>query len=274
MPTIAESRENNVRLRPLTDNIIPPEIPVPIPTYPAAPSSPLRTPLPPIMVLQPDTQRTWYNSAGPQARVSPQTGGALPSIGAAAQTQAALTALQTTMDQIQNGKTYGKPLQAALSSKGQIQLSSPNGVVSSGSRPQSINTPIVAVVSATSVSFYWDGTNSSTPLTIYRDDGTTTTTSGNQTITGLTANTGYVFYVYFNDLIDQVVFVPGTVGTPMYAFTAKSFSAAQTMILSHHIPLESGGFQIMTPASGTNPPDPGDGGGGGGGGGNQPLPPA
>jgi len=139
-----------------------------------------------------------------------------------------------------------------------------------GNRPASITT-LQAYVSTTSgITVYWDGTNSSQQLKIYRDDGTiSSAVSGSQAITGLSASTKYFIYSYFNETLLTVNFSLGDgtgVGTPAIAFTSPNIVAAQEQIMRNHLSLFLVGAQgITTPASGTGG---GTGGGGGGGRGN------
>lgn len=149
-----------------------------------------------------------------------------------------------------------------------------------GSRPQSITTAITYTSTTTSITFYWDGTNGSTPLTIYRDDGTTIGPFiGNFTVTGLSPNTTYFFYPFYQEAVTPSAnfgqhpvginwgTTPGGVGTPPVAFTAQNLVALQEQISRDHIPLATG-FSVTgasTPASGSGSGSGGSGGGGGAG---------
>lgn len=122
--------------------------------------------------------------------------------------------------------------------------------------------------STTSISIFWDGTNSSTILRIYRDDNTIAGPfPGNITITGLTANTQYFFYPYFDETTQTVAFVSttGAVGSPPIAYTAATIAVAQQQILRGRIQLASNlaVTGIITPAAGTTPATNTGGGGGG-----------
>jgi hypothetical protein len=124
--------------------------------------------------------------------------------------------------------------------------------------------------STTSISIFWDGTNSSSPLRIYRDDQTIAGPFvGNIAITGLTANTKYFFYPYFDEGQQQVLFVsqPGAVGSPPIAYTSALIQNAIAQIYQGRIPLfgNLAVTGIMTPAAGNTPATPFGGGGGGGG---------
>ena len=55
------------------------------PTYPAASNSRLRTPMPAITNMQPDTQRQFFNAAIPQTRIFPLTTASSPFVGATIQ---------------------------------------------------------------------------------------------------------------------------------------------------------------------------------------------
>ena len=143
-------------------------------------------------------------------------------------------------------------------------------LVSAGSRPQSITTAFTFVPTSTGVTFYWDGTNGSQPLSIYRDDGTIVSPIvGNQTVSGLSPSTTYYFYPYYDETLGAVrwAVVSGvSIGTPGYAFTTKNILANQQQIMRNHIPLASGLAitGVTTTASGTGSQGSGGNGGGGG----------
>lgn len=157
-------------------------------------------------------------------------------------------------------------------------------IISAGSRPQSIATPITFAIdnTGTSITFYWDGTHSSVPLTIHRDDGTTTgPIKGSHTVTGLTSGNVYFFYPFYQEVPANGNFgaeIPGVnfasiakvaLGTPAHAFSAKNASALQTQLARDHVPLAAllatSGVTMTPNATGTG----GAGGGGSfGGGGN------
>lgn len=144
-------------------------------------------------------------------------------------------------------------------------------IISSGSRTFSLTTGFTFTATTTSVTMYWDGTNSSVLLRIYRDDGTVSgPLSGNQLVSGLSANTQYFFYPYFDEALQQVAFVsvPGAVGSPPIAYTATNISVAQQQILRGRIALAQNLSitGITTPNAGTTPATRLGGGGGSGGG--------
>jgi hypothetical protein len=141
-------------------------------------------------------------------------------------------------------------------------------LTSAGSRMSSLTTNFgFQALSTTSIGIYWDGTNSSTILRIYRDDGTIAGPfPGHQVITGLTASTTYYFYPFFNEAMQLVQFVSqsGAVGTPPIAYTTAAIAVAQQQILRGHIPLAAslaiGG--VATPAGGSGVVTNAGGGGG------------
>ena len=140
--------------------------------------------------------------------------------------------------------------------------------ISLGGRPSSVTTAITYNAAGTSITFYWDGTNSSQELTIYRDDDTVvgpTIVGSPFLVTGLVAATRYFFYPYWDDINKLVRFVtiPNvSVGSPPVAFPAYNIKAQQIQILREHIPLASiVGTSGIVAGSG-----PGSAGGGGGGG--------
>jgi hypothetical protein len=112
-----------------------------------------------------------------------------------------------------------------------------------GSRTSSFCTGIQAVMTTTTATVYWDGSNGSQPFKIYRDDGTVfgpfITDSGKQ-VTGLSPSTTYYFYPYWDETLQRIAFatVAGvSVGSPAIAFTSQNNLAVQQQILRNHIPL-------------------------------------
>jgi hypothetical protein len=148
-------------------------------------------------------------------------------------------------------------------------------ITSVGSRPQSIATKIAVVAQPTSISFHWDGTNGSTPLSIYRDDySIITPMSGHMIVTGLSANTTYYFYPFYDERDATIKWVDDTrptprslrVGTPQIAFTSASVLGAQSQIFNQHISLAAslGSAGITTPNAGSTSSFTTGGGGGAG----------
>lgn len=140
-------------------------------------------------------------------------------------------------------------------------------LTSAGSRTASLATPIQWVASSTGVSFYWDGTNSSVKMRVYRDDATVAGPfSGNLAVTGLAASTLYYVYPYFDDVQQAVKFASNgsAVGTPAVCYVAQNAEAIHTTILKGNFPLAvvlaTSGFS--TPASGSSSGSGGSGGGG------------
>jgi hypothetical protein len=127
---------------------------------------------------------------------------------------------------------------------------------------------------ATSISWYWDGTNGSHVIVIIRADGSrfTVPTSGSPlTVTGLAASTTYYFLPFWNvDNVCNIGWVQGTVGTPQVAFVVGDTTDAvntQRYIMQQTLQSNEGltaGF--MTAATVAVGGGTGGGGGGGGGG--------
>lgn len=196
-----------------------------------------------------------------------------PALGA--QTNEALTWVVAALNQL-IGQANVQPGQG-LQALSQNTIDPTTGqIISAGSRTSSLATAMAFVAQPTSISFYWDGTNGSAPLQIYRDDGTITgpiVAGSPLTVTGLSASTNYKFYPYWDDVQGVVRFatVPGAaIGSPAIAFAAGNILAAQQQILRGHILLGStlATTGVTTPASGSSG---GSGGGGGGGGSGCPL---
>lgn len=145
-------------------------------------------------------------------------------------------------------------------------------ISSMGSRMSSVTTAITYVFTPTTVQFFWDGTNGSTALFIGRDDGTIIgpiVAGSGLLVSGLTTNTTYNFYAYWDEALGQVVFSvnKAAVGVPPVAYNPPNFNAAQTQIMRGHIPL--GALLVttgVTPAAGGGSGSGGSGGGGAGGG--------
>jgi hypothetical protein len=141
-------------------------------------------------------------------------------------------------------------------------------LLSSGGRVGSLTTNFgFTAPSTTSVNIFWDGTNQSTILRIYRDDGSVAGPfPGSQLVTGLLASTTYFFYPYFDEATQRVLFVSqgGASGSPPIAYTKAAIAVAQQQILRGRIPLASdlAVTGITTPASGTTAATNTGGGGG------------
>ncbi len=158
------------------------------------------------------------------------------------------------LDNIPDGSIFGRPRLAGMT--GNVVDPSKGGLVSSGSIPQTVPGGTFTYTSTTtSITISWAAS------TLYRPDGTSTAMPlGSLTITGLSANTTYKDYPYWDDVGGtglQFVIGGTGVGTPAACYAAAGDSvAAQGMYLNGRVPLN--GFAVITPSSGT-----GSGGGGG-----------
>lgn len=166
------------------------------------------------------------------------------------------------------------PPNAGLASLNPNSINPSSSQVSSvGSRMFSVTTPLAQVAGTTLITFYWDGSNGSVPFQIYRDDGTRLgpLIQGSPfAVTGLTANTKYFFYFYWDEAVNQIkaVSVPGvSLGVPAVAFTAQNLVAAQQQFLRGRIPLANTYVStgVSTTVAGTANGSGGSGGGSGGG---------
>lgn len=118
-----------------------------------------------------------------------------------------------------------------------------------------------AALTTNSIHIYHDGTNTSTAISIYKNDNTIVGPfSDDDNVTGLpTANTLYYFYPYYDFDLDaqglppiQFAQVAGGVGTPPIAYLAKSELAAQALNLAGRTALAtSGSISFSTTASGS-----------------------
>jgi hypothetical protein len=181
-----------------------------------------------------------------------------------------------TIDNVADGPTYSRVLGTAVES-GKVNLML-DGVIQNGSIGPVWHNPgdmtYVASTNASGVStvtFYYDGTNGSSTLKIYKSDGSLVSPPASRAAAGaLSASTSYYFYPYYDEASGVVWFVSGgsfAVGTgpPIgsFAYTQPNYPAAQQQGGKTRIPLTSGSFAVSTPA----PSSTGSGGGGFGGGG-------
>jgi hypothetical protein len=142
-------------------------------------------------------------------------------------------------------------------------------IQSLGGRMTSLATGFVSVATDTTIHLYWDGSNGSTLLRIYRDDGVVSGPfAGDLFITGLLATTTYFLYPYFDEASQVVKFVSqsGAVGSPPVAYRATAPQLAQTQFLRGHLPLASNLSTVGVTTTGGAPATTFVGGGGGGGG--------
>jgi hypothetical protein len=160
-----------------------------------------------------------------------------------------------------------------LTSAGAIDIASSNVQKIGGVSPNGVTGQFAAVTTGTTITWYWDGTNGSTPLVIHRADSSTfVVPRGSIQITGLANSTTYYFLPFWNTTGGcQVSWVIGTHGAPQIAFVvadttdpanAQFYLAQQT--LQNREPLAGGFMTQATTSGGTG----GGGAGGGGGGGN------
>jgi len=156
--------------------------------------------------------------------------------------------------QITDGNNYARVTSGALTA-GQIDPSK-SGVLMKGSVPPTWSGAFTYVSTTSSIAWSWSG------LTIFRADGTTTSVAnGSVTLSSLTAGTTYYFYPYWDDFALALGWVGSGAGSPAYAQSAKTNSAAQQQSLQGRVPLSQGAIVAATTTSGT-------GGGSGGGSGN------
>lgn len=160
---------------------------------------------------------------------------------------------------------------------GLIDLSTSGGLITAGAIPPAASEAgFAATYTDTTITWYWDGTNSSSVIVIRRTDGIRQTVpAGSITITGLTASTWYGFLPYWSPNNKcGIGWVAGTAGTPSIAFpggTGASFvdagtKTAQADALAQQVSigreqLSAGVMTIQTAAGGGS----GSGGAGGGG---------
>lgn len=125
-----------------------------------------------------------------------------------------------------------------------------------------VNGTIAYVSTASSITWYWDGTNGSSLLTIFWPDGSSTQVPpANLAITGLSASTTYTFYPYFSVDLNSILFaqVAGGLGTPPAAYSGSTMAAATVQSLDGNASILASPLTAATTSSGS---------GGGSGGGN------
>lgn len=114
-----------------------------------------------------------------------------------------------------------------------------------------------AVATPSGITFYWNGSNGSGSVVLYRDDGTPSFLDfGLLGVLGLSPNTTYYFYPYLDQSLigsatDAVQFVTGGSGSPAVAYTSRSQQAAVAQGELNRIPLSNGAIAVTTPNSGT-----------------------
>ena len=85
------------------------------------------------------------------------------------------------------------------------QVSSTGGRTSRGS---TIGFMLPAGGAGTTITFFYDGTHSTRPFQLFRDDGTSTTPlPGSMVVAGLSTSQGYTFYPYFDEIAGVVKFI-------------------------------------------------------------------
>jgi|SRR6185312_6271828 len=152
-----------------------------------------------------------------------------------------------------SGSYAGVPV--TLLSNGKIDLTSPD-LASQGSIPAlGVIGNFGFSATTTSITIYWDDTNSSKRLSVKRDDGTIyAIPASSLTISGLTSATQYGFLPFrspFNDC--GVGFVKGDAGTPQFAFSsaAKTTNSVMDQTLRTREPLSAGYMLYSTATTGT-----------------------
>lgn len=175
------------------------------------------------------------------------------------QTNAQVTNTQTNQTSL--AATVDQAL-STLPASSLLSAGSSSGLKAQGNAVPTVNGKFAYVSTTSSITWYWDGTNGSSLLTIYWPDGTSTAVPpANLAITGLSSNTAYTFYPYFNVDLNSVGFVQvsGGVGTPAAAYTASSLAAAAAQSADGNTPMVAAPLTASTTSSGS---------GGGSGGGN------
>ena len=172
--------------------------------------------------------------------------------------------------------TYARLPSSLLTSIGDpvqvISISNPGVRLQGGASVTGNTQGFAYTATATSITWYWDGTNNSRVPVIQRGDGTrfTVPTSGSGlTVSGLIASTTYYFLPFWNvNSQCNIGWVEGTQGSPQIAFLASDttdpvngpFYLMEQTAQSNE-PLSTAYMTAVTPASGSTS---GTGAGGGG----------
>jgi hypothetical protein len=131
-----------------------------------------------------------------------------------------------------------------------------DALTKTGSTPPSYSDSFTYTSTTTSITWSW------TNLVVLRSDGSSfPIPNSSQAITGLTANTTYYFWPFFDEITMTLLWVTGgtrSAGSPAIAFTSKNNIEAQQQSLSPHVPLSAVAMPGATTAAGS-------GGGSGGG---------
>lgn len=161
---------------------------------------------------------------------------------------------------------------SALGSGNVLDLASSSVTKVGSVSPAGVTGQFAAVTSTTTITWYWDGTNGSTPCVIHRADGSTfAVPRGSITISGLTAATTYYFLPFWSVYSPCAVgWVQGTVGSPKIAFVladttnpASSQYYQAQQLLQNREPLATSFMTQSTTAAGTGGGTAGGGGSGG-----------
>ena len=122
------------------------------------------------------------------------------------------------IDQVQDGVSFGKTLQTALTAN-QVDPSKV-GVLTKGSLPPMYSGAFTYTATTTSITISWNN------LIIYRADGTLTNAgSDSQAITGLTAGITYNFLPYWDEALATLAFVESSgLSNPLVIITGAQFT--------------------------------------------------
>lgn len=173
--------------------------------------------------------------------------------------------------QVTSTSNYRTVASGAISTNGIIDVTS-SAVLKAGS-----GSPVIAeagfsyIATGTTITWYWDGTNSSRRIILRRaDDTKQVVPKGSMVVSGLSNSTTYYFLPFWSVNAQVLGWVIGTVGSPKIAFTvATSNDAIQQQNLQDREPLTTNFMSATTTAGAPAPPS-----GGGGGGGADPSCPA
>jgi hypothetical protein len=171
---------------------------------------------------------------------------------------------------VRNRGSYRPVNTAALDASGNIDPTD-SSIIKMGSMPSYTNTAGFAATSTSgggagtsSLTIFWDGTNSSSLVVVNRSDQSQFVVPGSSiTISGLDPSTTYYFLPFWSRYGCSVGWVLGTVGSPQIAFTTNTdTSAFAKQLYQDREGLTSGFMSFATAAAAASTGGTGGGGGG------------
>ena len=137
-----------------------------------------------------------------------------------------------------------------------IDITSTNLSLKGSIPPSGVSGKFGFSATTTSITIYWDGTNSSSLLSLLRADGSVVQIPGGSlTISSLSANTMYGFLPYWSAFNTcGIAWIVGDSGSPSFAFTSAAMTAfaLSQQVLQGREQLTSGFLTYTTPNAGSS----------------------